>query len=225
MTIIGAVHMVKYLKAKKKIGEGKKCYEDRKTVLAQLGYATYQEYLAGEEWADIRAERLGKFPDCLLCGERANQVHHMEYSDRVLLGIERRLLVTLCGDCHKRIEWDGEIKRSLEDANKTLRELAFERGNARWLRMIKSIGKQKHRSKGKEGDTSSGPGFHPRCKVCLKIIRKKQIKIHGDRCAKCKKNDALRCNRCHKIFNEHSGQGKGSAFCFECRGTRKHWNR
>ena len=139
MAIIGGWRL-KYKKRPKKKPQAKKfkAYVKRNDRLSVLGYASYAEYLKSDDWARVRAEKLRRFRDCLLCGKPANQVHHMDYSHEVLLGLRPQLLVTLCEGCHERIEFaEGRVKRSLSDANTELRRLAHEAGLQRWLTMLK----------------------------------------------------------------------------------------
>jgi hypothetical protein len=142
-SIIGATRLIKYLKHQKRkrtVDPRKKHkeYQERDRELPFCGYASYPEYLASEQWQAIRANRLRKHPRCLLCEKAAEQVHHMSYAPRVLLGLEKRPLISLCRGCHGLIEFDAAGgKLSLADANRKLRGLAYEAGKHQWLNMIK----------------------------------------------------------------------------------------
>lgn len=109
------------------------CYEARSGRLSELGYASYKEYLASEDWKAIRARKLAAEPKCLLCRRASSQVHHLSYADNVLLGLEPRLLVTMCDVCHEWIEFDGTRKRDLKEANDTLKAKAKALGLRSWL--------------------------------------------------------------------------------------------
>ena len=139
MTIIGAVHLIKSLKRKKRRNKRPiRSYVDRKEVLGEVGYGSYQEYLQSEQWTTIRKEKLERFPKCLLCNRKSSQVHHMAYTPDVLLGLCNNLLVALCDECHRSIEFDSEDKkRSLRDANIDLRTRAYKLGLHRWLASVK----------------------------------------------------------------------------------------
>lgn len=139
MAMIGGWR-IKYKKRRKPKSNQKKfnAYYKRNDRLSELGYAGYEEYLKSDDWKAIRDRKLMKFPSCLLCKRHATQVHHTDYSNEVLLGLETRLLVTLCEECHKKIEFDNSgNKRSLREANASLKTLAAAIGLHRWLNMVK----------------------------------------------------------------------------------------
>lgn len=98
-------------------------YFDRNARLSELGYRSYAEYLQSEDWKKIRNEVLEQTPTCVACANVACQVHHLNYSNRVLLGIAREYLVPICRGCHEAIEIDDGEKRSLPAANTILVEL------------------------------------------------------------------------------------------------------
>lgn len=124
------------------------CYRRRSRNLSELGYASYQEYLASAAWRDIRAKKLRWHPDCVLCDQRATQVHHLSYACDVLLGLKNALLVTMCDKCHVLVEFDGNQKRTLEQANEFLIDKARERGKINWLRMVKRVMRYYRNKKG-----------------------------------------------------------------------------
>lgn len=98
-------------------------YFDRNARLSELGYRSYAEYLQSDDWKKIRNEVLEQTPTCVACANVACQVHHLNYSNRVLLGIAREYLVSICRGCHEAIEIDNGEKRSLPAANTILVEL------------------------------------------------------------------------------------------------------
>ncbi len=114
------------VKNKKRRAPRKKmpCYEKRNDKLLELGYTSYVAYLASDDWKKIRNRKLARYPHCLLCGVPASQVHHLRYDYSTLLGFHDLFLVQLCSGCHKKIEFNGEKKRHLKDANRVLFELA-----------------------------------------------------------------------------------------------------
>lgn len=87
-------------------------YVGRNAVLKQLGFASYQDYLASPLWQEIRQRVFAqKGRDCYLCGRPACQVHHERYTAKALRGKRTRHLWPICPDCHRGIEFDGERKR------------------------------------------------------------------------------------------------------------------
>lgn len=99
------------------------CYAERNSNLNLLGYNTYKEYLCSDLWVQIRGDKLARFPKCILCDEKANQVHHLSYDVDTLLGARTYFLVTMCRECHEWIEFDGIKKRTIIQANNLLMDL------------------------------------------------------------------------------------------------------
>jgi len=159
-----------------------RCYEDRKEFLSALGYTSYPEYLASDDWKKIRERKLYKHPTCLICPNDATHVHHMSYVVAVLLGLKNELLVSLCETCHSRIEFDGKRKRSLEEANRILKEKAFELGLHGWLRTVKRSLLLSQAPK----ETIINPG--PFCVRCRDRLSQKSIKAGHNKCRWCYKN-------------------------------------
>ena len=75
-------------------------------ALERLGFKSYAEYLKSPKWASIRSRQLKRRPCCRLCGARAWQVHHRDYSFDVLNGTNVGCLMSVCGECHLFIEFD-----------------------------------------------------------------------------------------------------------------------
>ena len=105
------------------MGKTGRTYEARDDALRVIGFASYAEYLESALWKGIRYSVLRKRPHCRVCGERADQVHHQNYSQAVLLGRNRARLVSLCRAHHESIEFEAGRKLSLKGANRKLRDL------------------------------------------------------------------------------------------------------
>jgi len=92
----------------------------RNVLLRKMGFKTYKAYLASPLWWKIRAkvwalareEAGGGPPLCPYCEartgvkgrvNRATQVHHLSYSEKVLTGKDLSMLVLICRACHKGI--------------------------------------------------------------------------------------------------------------------------
>ncbi len=100
-------------------------YKQRDEVLFRLGFASYRDYLKSELWKLIREAKLAVDPKCEICNSVAGQVHHIAYNRQVLQGKNRRKLVSVCEECHCKIEFhppDGR-KRSFESAYKKTKQL------------------------------------------------------------------------------------------------------
>jgi hypothetical protein len=109
----------------------------------------YLAYLETDTWKIIRAQRLAiDNSECVLCGEKADHVHHRRYPKR--LGSETVLdLVSLCSNCHERhhgktgnrfmkkdtsaIELSDVILKEI--SNNKLKE-AFERNGNPWFKEL-----------------------------------------------------------------------------------------
>jgi hypothetical protein len=101
-----------------------RAYFDRNARLSELGYRSYREYIASDDWKKISREKREKVPLCERCGKKASQVHHTSYSFQVLLGIDTSGLVSLCDRCHEEIEFQitsgKKHKRCLRAVNALL---------------------------------------------------------------------------------------------------------
>lgn len=88
----------------------------------QLGFDSYDAYLASRLWQKIRRRVLrrdGK--KCRRCSGRANSVHHLSYAIAVLRGDADHLLASLCDGCHDFIERDEHgNRRTIEDRDRLL---------------------------------------------------------------------------------------------------------
>lgn len=83
--------------------------------------SNYQEYLESPLWKAIRNLVLVRSNfECCCCSRKATQVHHQDCSEKTMSGFRVDTLYAICGDHHKEIEFDGDIKNSLHDANKKL---------------------------------------------------------------------------------------------------------
>lgn len=111
----------KHLKSgKKKKSKASGGYLVRNRNLTELGYSSYRDYLASDDWQELRRDRLDKHPSCSLCGSVATQVHHFSYEYPVLLGLIPELLFPLCQVCHEDVEFSGKTKRTLGDSQEWL---------------------------------------------------------------------------------------------------------
>jgi hypothetical protein len=98
----------------------------RNALLKEWGYENYAAYLQSDLWFSIRAKVLKKDSCCCMCGSLANQVHHRTYTEANLSGITQKGLVPLCRECHFDIEFSGDKKCSLVQANSRLNQAQFE---------------------------------------------------------------------------------------------------
>jgi hypothetical protein len=74
-----------------------------------LGYDSYRDYLASEEWGQIRQKALQRDGYlCVACGAEARCVHHTNYKTSTLAGVGTVALVSLCHSCHRFIEFDKD---------------------------------------------------------------------------------------------------------------------
>jgi hypothetical protein len=93
-------------------------HPEREASLKALGFRTYAEYLASPMWERIRENVLTKARFvCACCGERATQIHHRSYDFLTMRGSAPKNLTPVCRRCHTAMEFDGERKVELEEAN------------------------------------------------------------------------------------------------------------
>lgn len=101
-------------------------YLERNRVLASMGFPTYSHYLGSDLWKGIRQEVLRATPVCI-CGKTTNQVHHRNYAEGVLSGVDLTPLLPMCGRCHRKTEMTKSgKKRTFEEAEAML-TLLFQR--------------------------------------------------------------------------------------------------
>jgi len=99
-------------------------YKLRASILKDQGYSSYPEYLNSGLWASIRRRVLKRDKwACRVCGKQAWQVHHRNYDRRTMAGKSLKKLISLCGDCHKKVEFSGSNKRPFASAQLVLRGL------------------------------------------------------------------------------------------------------
>ncbi len=93
-------------------------------------------YLNSRQWKIIRRRVLERDSySCTCCGKRAESVHHRSYDREVLNGQRDSDLVSMCGTCHKEIEFTinergKRVKNCLRIANEKL-DAAIARRTAR----------------------------------------------------------------------------------------------
>jgi hypothetical protein len=99
------------------------------------GPASFDEYLASDEWEKLRAKTLAEHAGCLLCPAVATDAHPMSFG---LLGKKLKCrAVTLCDGCGTAAYFDGETRRHYRDIDKHIRMKAHALGLYRLLRSLK----------------------------------------------------------------------------------------
>lgn len=90
-------------------------YLDRNRTVREIGFNSYEEYLASDLWASIRQKTFQvKGDDCYLCEGKANHVHHVGYGRAAMIGENLSPLIPLCKICHYKVEFDTkEGKRTV----------------------------------------------------------------------------------------------------------------
>jgi len=94
-------------------------------------FLNYPSYLRTPLWQRTRRRILKRDRrTCVRCGEKAKEVHHLAYTNAVMKGEDDSQLVSLCADCHDKVEFDEnrncrtdvEKARVLEDREGAQRE-------------------------------------------------------------------------------------------------------
>ena len=87
----------------------------------------YEDYRRTKLWKGISASVLSRDKGmCMRCGGKADLVHHMDYSDPVMLGKADENLVSLCEGCHEVIHFDSiGNKRSQAEWGNVLSDMSF----------------------------------------------------------------------------------------------------
>ncbi|MDE2010335.1 MAG: hypothetical protein KGJ09_09720 [Candidatus Omnitrophica bacterium] len=107
--------------AEKIMEEAKKLFPHFRAKRGPAARQAYEKYLMSPHWKMIRNRVLERDVNkCQRCGDLADVVHHKSYHPDVLGGLNDSMLVSLCFSCHYFIEFDGDRKVSLEEANRRL---------------------------------------------------------------------------------------------------------
>lgn len=75
-------------------------------------------------------------PDCEICGQPAEQLHHDSYDSVVMAGAMNDALVSLCCECHHGIEFDGDVKIPFNCVQGKLRRILKDGGKLETLSRI-----------------------------------------------------------------------------------------
>lgn len=100
-------------------------YQQRSASLKQVGYATYTEYKRSPLWKRIRTSIFMVYKwKCGICSNKADHVHHLDYSPEALTGSDPSKLIAVCKSCHDKIELDESgNKRTFNESCKAFRNL------------------------------------------------------------------------------------------------------
>lgn len=107
-------------------------YQGRAFWLAELGFASYADYLASPLWQTVRSKVLRKAKwRCCCCRGRATQVHHSRYHRNDLTGKNGKYLHAICGTCHQSAEftWRSNKKTDVRQANSRLAYMSEKRSD------------------------------------------------------------------------------------------------
>jgi hypothetical protein len=139
----------------------------RNAVLLEMGYKDYAEYLKSPLWGKIRKSVLvrdGK--KCCRCDQKANQVHHRDYTREALMGDDTSDMVSICAACHEFIEYLGTAKLDLATANARLT-----------IPCLEPVIRAKKKRKKKEKSKPSPPKTKAEVKAEQKTIRRRDRKL------------------------------------------------
>lgn len=116
---IGLYYANKRIERRKTHREGEvdgDSYTKRGIALLKLGFISYTNYLNSDLWSGIRSRAYqihGR--NCKICKNPATALHHLDYSLDTLKGFRMNSLIPICDECHKKVEFDGEIKRPVHE--------------------------------------------------------------------------------------------------------------
>ena len=169
---------------------------DSMNITEELGFQTYEDYLASELWKQIRKRVFETHgTTCCCCERKATQVHHHEYSRKNVSGETIDGLYPVCPDCHTSVHFDGDQKLS----RRQYRE-----------RLLKLIDLKN--SEGKQCDSCHAykPLSHyVRGDVCKKCWRRRPRKGKKS-CRRCRETRTLKnfgssvfCKSCRKALNSY----------------------
>jgi len=174
-------------------------YQRRDAALQEIGFASYREYLDSELWAKIRRMAFAKWGHiCNKCRDKAELIHHANYSVDTLLGRDLSGLVPVCHACHTVAELDRfGNKGDLHSANKYLGCTKSERKERDrvWAAGRVRPKKQPHEYLSVKVTEAGQPCPHCGTPVVKRIVRRKP---------KLRQNYAfhwyLYCKTCRKMY-------------------------
>lgn len=103
-------------------------YRERDDILREMGFSSYDEYTASDWWKIIREEVLKRdVYRCRVrrCSRTATLVQHFTYTRNTMIGSAPFNLISLCGKCHREMEFDGDHKRPLGETQKRTLEMVL----------------------------------------------------------------------------------------------------
>ena len=157
-------------------------YAGRNSTLLEMGFPSYNDYLASDLWTGIRnTVWQGKGRQCYLCAGVANVLHHISYGRETLKGEDVHNIVPICNSCHYLVEYNYKgHKRPLANAQNVYRKLL------RKSPMRKKLGLHKRRT---APSIISKRGFWI---CCGKRAKNKSLPTcpYCLRCLACKYNNA-----------------------------------
>jgi hypothetical protein len=181
------------------------CYNQRNVNLEEINLGSYSDYLNSPIWHFIRNQLLSTCKFCFCCTNGSSQIHHMEYSKEALLGLKSNVLIPICDDCHKFIEFSDGIKNSLEEANRKLQSIIRKRCYTPKIKIPWKMIK-KHKSIIRLSEIEKRRKFFPikKCKSCEMVLPDKSTKLICKHCMDLEKNKKKRFKR--RLLKNHRNQ-------------------
>lgn len=94
-------------------------YSERNAIIRSMGFKTYPAYLKSVLWSSIRSRVLARSSACYICEAPATQVHHKTYRKCDLDGRDIANLYSICGGCHRQIEYRDRDQEKLNPGQAT----------------------------------------------------------------------------------------------------------
>ena len=194
-------------------------YVKRDELLFAMGYRSYADYLRSGAWKMVRKAVFSVRATCEACGKTATEVHHRRYTQDNLTGKSTDGLVAICRDCHEKIEFNKDRKRTIEAANAVLDGL-IEKRPAIIPTVVKKAGK---RARCCRCGAETGSKAKMYCENCVTVVfakkKPKQKKQPTTTVFKPKpvQETRKRCQACDAIM------AKASSFkvCLKCREAKR----
>lgn len=81
-------------------------YTRRNEILKSMGFDSYEKYLESNIWLGIKTKVfLQKGNVCICCKNPTTILHHRMYDENTLNGLSIEMIVPICNNCHKFIEF------------------------------------------------------------------------------------------------------------------------
>ena len=92
-------------------------YHGRMEIFKSIGFPKFADYFKSKLWASIRNRVIVRDAgSCVVCRDnKASHVQHRRYDRNTLMGASLAQLFSICPNCKRSLEFDGDRKRTFDE--------------------------------------------------------------------------------------------------------------